>query len=79
MDALGEGDHDDVDGVAVEGDQDQDDDDDDEGGEEEEEIDEEEVEEEEDEEEEEDVALDALYKDYDPVSARAIRLFRFVS
>lgn len=65
--ALGEGDNED-DGVVVEGEPDQDDDDD-EGGEEEEEIDEEEVEEEEEEEDEEDVALDALYKDYNPVSA----------
>ncbi|XP_045138349.1 acidic leucine-rich nuclear phosphoprotein 32 family member A-like [Portunus trituberculatus] len=63
VDALGDGDREEDDGVVVEGDQDEDDDD---GGEEEEEIDEEEVEEEEDEDEEEDVALDALYKDYDP-------------
>ncbi|KAG0717099.1 Acidic leucine-rich nuclear phosphoprotein 32 family member A [Chionoecetes opilio] len=62
VETIGEGDHEEDDGVVVEGDQDDDDD----GGEEEEEIDEEEVEEEEDEEEEEDVALDALYKDYDP-------------
>lgn len=56
------------DGVdALEGDPEQDDEDID--GEEEEEIDEEEVEEEEDEDEdEEDVPLDALYKEYNPVS-----------
>lgn len=60
------------DGVdALEGDAEQDDEDID--GEEEEEIDEEEVEEEEDEDEEEEhVPLDALYKDYNPVSVLSL-------
>lgn len=45
----------------------------------EEEIDEEEVEEEEDEDDEEDVPLDALYKDYNPVSLFILCFLLFIS